>query len=79
MIFEQSGGRDTAGQGGRGGYKRLSKGHAIKQVLVPFTEPISVTIPIPCLSRFLPNSKKTYPMKYVNEPKKWPGKSSLGV
>ncbi|KAI0703059.1 AAA domain-containing protein [Cytidiella melzeri] len=27
-----SGGRDTAGMGGRGGYKRLHKGHDIKQV-----------------------------------------------
>jgi von Willebrand factor A domain-containing protein 8 len=28
----QTGGRDTAGMGGRGGYKRLYKGHDIKQI-----------------------------------------------
>jgi hypothetical protein len=32
LIFFQTGGRDTAGMGGRGGYKRLYKGGDIKQV-----------------------------------------------
>ncbi len=32
MILMQTGGRDTAGMGGRGGYKRLWKGGDIKQV-----------------------------------------------
>ena len=31
-MISQTGGRDTAGMGGRGGYKRLYKGHDIKQV-----------------------------------------------
>jgi von Willebrand factor A domain-containing protein 8 len=31
LMPTQSGGRDTAGLGGRGGYKRLWKGHKIKQ------------------------------------------------
>lgn len=32
IWHSQTGGRDTAGLGGRGGYMRLFKGHDIKQV-----------------------------------------------
>lgn len=32
VLHLQTGGRDTAGLGGRGGYMRLFKGHDIKQV-----------------------------------------------
>ena len=32
LILWQTGGRDTAGMGGRGGYKRLYKGHNVNQV-----------------------------------------------
>lgn len=32
VTMVQTGGRDTAGLGGRGGYMRLFKGHDIKQV-----------------------------------------------
>ena len=32
LTLSQTGGRDTAGMGGRGGYKRLYKGHNINQV-----------------------------------------------
>ena len=33
LLHNQTGGRDTAGLGGKGGYMRLYQGHEIKQVI----------------------------------------------
>ena len=52
----QSGGRDTAGMGGRGGYMRLFKGHDIKQVGILCDHPPSID---DSLSMFLSGIRRT--------------------
>lgn len=52
LTSVETGGRDTAGMGGRGGYKRLYKGGDIKQVGFVLLVPLSASLPAHEVLRF---------------------------
>lgn len=67
----QTGGRDTAGMGGRGGYMRLYKGHPIKQVEHWPNGFSQFNI----LIRFLMPSRRMSQNTFKNKHGKWQNKS----